>query len=282
MPAADVYTRHLLALLIFTEIRPLVVAVDVVADTSHQRIVHVAGVMPDAVFLSYPHMAHLDGQEVLDDGLPDASVVDIIGNAEYARLVVAVAHLIEPGFRHVAEISREVAVAQELSPDLRRHLADNGFPIGIDADELNIIHRSFALVCLDDDMLRLLRQIAHLRCLDDGGVSPRLIDGGRDEPADGSLRNPRRNLTAKHKPAVVMVHATVVELQVASQRLHRQPLTTVIRAGGKLATDGVRRSNDVVCTEGAVACSVQLCEVCLLPTSGEVVAVVASVCRQLQ
>lgn len=79
-----------------------------------------------------------------------------------------------------------------------------------------------------------------------------------------------------------MVHATVVELQVASQRLHRQPLTTVIRAGGELAADGVRGGDDVIGTERAVARSIQLCEVCLLPTPGEIFPVVASVCGHLK
>ena len=162
VPTTDVYTRHLLTFFKFTKTRTLIVTVDMIAYTGHQCIIHVAGIMPDAVLLCYSHVTHLNGQEILYYRLPDTTLIDIVGYTEHTRPTTAVAYLIKPGFRHVAEVGNEVAIAQELSPYLWCGCAYHLLAVGIDADQLYIAHSGFTIVGLDDDTFGLLSQVAHL------------------------------------------------------------------------------------------------------------------------
>ena len=139
VPAADVHAGYFLPLLVFRESGTLVVAVDVVAHVGHQGIVHVAGIVPDAVLLRYPHVAHLNRQEILDDGLPHAAFVDVVGYAEHARLSLTVAHFVETRLGDVAEVGRAVTVAQEIAPDAWFDGADDVLAVGIDTEQFDAV-----------------------------------------------------------------------------------------------------------------------------------------------
>jgi len=54
----------------------------VVIDQRHASVVEMACTVPDSVLLLDSHVAHLDRQEVLEDWLPDAPLIDIGSNAE--------------------------------------------------------------------------------------------------------------------------------------------------------------------------------------------------------
>ena len=95
-------------------------------------------------------------------------------------------------------------------------------------------------------MLLLLCLVTYLRGLYDRLVAPLLIYLGCNDPAHGTFCGSLGNLTAKHKPAIIVVHASVVELQVAGKRLYSQFLTGIIGARGELAAFCIGRSDDVV------------------------------------
>ena len=253
VPASDVHAGHLCSFSIFRKARPLVVAVDVIAHMGHQGIVEVAGVVPDAVLLSNAHVTHLHRQEVFHHGLPYATIVDVVGDAEHARPLQSIVYLIETGFGDIGEIGNEIAIAQEAAPVGGFHTADDVFAIGIDAHEAHHFRscrllEAVAAVGLDDNAFRLLRQIAHLRSLDDGPVAPDVVDGRRDEPAHSTFRGALGNLAAKNKPAVVVVHATVVELQLTGERLYRELLAGIVGTRSKDAAFGIGCSDDVIGT----------------------------------
>ena len=98
--------------------RPLGVAVEmVVVDGRHPRVVEVAGAVPDAVLLLHPHVAHLDRQEVLERGLPDAALVDVGADPERRRADAAVARPRTCRASSTgAEVELEVVVPQEPAP----------------------------------------------------------------------------------------------------------------------------------------------------------------------
>ena len=216
-------------------------------------------VVPDAVFLGYPHVTHLHRQEVLDDGLPHAAVIHVVGNAEHLRTGSCPdAHVIEPGLGHVAEIGGIVFIAQEVTPEFRLDGAYDGLPLSIEATEIDAVREDLAdrvldlprrdiqsaaghaharifkdvlaAVGLDDGALGLLRMIAHLRGLDDGIVTPVGVAGRSNLPAHGTLGGAPGNLRAEHEPPVVVVHAAIVEFQVASKALNRQSAHHFIRS----------------------------------------------------
>ena len=61
---------------------------------SHSSIVHVTHIVPHTILLVDTHVAHLDRQEVLDDWLPNTTVIDIGCNAEYWRLAAGIVNAI--------------------------------------------------------------------------------------------------------------------------------------------------------------------------------------------
>ena len=227
-----------------------------ITHTGHERIVHVAGIVPDTILLSNSHVAHLHRQEILDDRLPYASVIDVVGNTEDAGETLAIAHLIEARLTDIAEVGCEIAIAQKTPPDGRRHGTDNAFAISSDTNQLHFAHGGITPVSLDDHTLRLLRQIADLRRLDDGRIAPGMINRRCDEPAHSTLRGTLGYLAAQHKPSVVVVHASVVEFQIASHRLHRDFLTEVVRTGGEAMANGIGFGNDIVGTQRAISLAV--------------------------
>ena len=70
-------------------------------------------IVPYLILFIYAHVAHLDRQEVFNDRLPYTAVIDILANAEYRRLAVGIADLIQTFFLNVSEISLQIVVAEE-------------------------------------------------------------------------------------------------------------------------------------------------------------------------
>ena len=264
VPAAHVHAVHRLQRLVR---RPVVlrlhVAVDVVARRRHQGVVQVAGVVPDLIFLHHLHVAHLHGQEVLDHRLPHAPVVDVRSDPEDGRRAVAVADTVEPLLPHVGEVGLQVLVAKEVP--FPKHGGDalhEMLAVGVVAQQRRARERGVAAVGLDDRDLALVRQIAHLRGLHHRRIGPAGNDRGLDIPFHRPLRRPGGDVGAEHKPAVVVVHAAVIELQGRrAQRANGQAAGRVVRAGGEGLPDGVGLGNHGVRRERAVALADEVLDV---------------------
>ena len=162
----------------------LEVAVEVVVvHRRHPRVVEVAGVVPHAVALVHPHVAHLDGQEGVDGRLPDVALVDVGPDPERVRPHVAVAHHVHAGRLDRREVEPQVVVAEEAPPVLRPrlHRRLQGARPRDPGDDDRQASR-VAWVRLHDRPLLLLRVVADLRDLD-GGLRGEARDRvGRDEP----------------------------------------------------------------------------------------------------
>ena len=169
-----------------------------------------ASIVPDAVLLRNSHVAHLNGQEIFDDRLPNTTLVDIICYAEYTRLCRGIAHLIETSLGDITQVGREITIAQEIAPHLGLDCTNNSLAVGIDANHLQRLDAVVALIGLYHDVLLLLGLIAYLRGLDHWLVAPLAIHLGSNQPSYGPLRGTLGNLASQYEPAVVMVHAPVV------------------------------------------------------------------------
>ena len=117
MPSSDVHTRHFLASLVSSVVfSVLVVSVDMVVGLCHQSIVHVASIMPDAVFFVHAHVTHLHGEEIFHHRLPHTAVIHIAGNAEQRRLRCAVIHTVESCLVYIAEVCLDILIPKEIAP----------------------------------------------------------------------------------------------------------------------------------------------------------------------
>ncbi len=100
MPSAAVEVGHVLAGLVGRLGGPiLAITVEVrMRDGRLERVIQVAGPVPDAVAVFHLHVAHLDREEDIQGRLPDVALVhpwiDLEGGAD----LLLVAHAIEPGF----------------------------------------------------------------------------------------------------------------------------------------------------------------------------------------
>ena len=225
----------------------------VVVHRRHARVVVVAQAVPDAVFLIDAHVAHLHGQEVLQNRLPHAAVVHIRRDAEDARRALAVAHAVQALLAHIAEVCLEVVVAQEAAPFGRLQHLNRLLALLGDAGEHHGLARRIAPVQLDDGRLGLVALIPHLRHLHHGLVQPVLDHVGRDDPPDRALDRALRDLGGEHEPAVVVVHAPVVQLEVRSLALHGKAAGRIVGPHGKAPSHRVGRGDEVVCDHGGVA-----------------------------
>ena len=264
MPAADVDAGHRLQRLeARAVVRRLGIAVDVVARRRHQGVVHVAGVVPDTVFLHHLHMAHLHGQEVFDHRLPHAAVIHVGSDPEDGRRARAVAQPVEPLFADLGEIHLQVVVAQELTlPARGRERLHDAFAVSVVAHQRRFRERRLAPVGLDDRDLALGGQIAHLRGLHDRRAGPAGHDVRLDIPLHGALGHAGGELRAEDEPAVVVVHPAVIELELGvRQAPDGQPRVGIVRTEGEAFADGIRRRDDRVRRVRAVALADQVLHV---------------------
>ena len=77
-----------------------------------------------------------------------------------------------------------------------------------------------------------------------------------DRPADGVFGDAFRHLAAYDKPAVVMVHAAVIEFQQCAAAFNRQAAQIVIRANHQTVSDGIGLGDQVVGDARLIASSV--------------------------
>ena len=212
VPATDVHPGHeLMGLEGGLVVGGLGVTIDVVALRSHLRVVHVAGVVPDLVLLGHTHVAHLIREEVLHDGLPDAAIIHVLGDAENRGAAVAVLDGVKGLLEDLGEIDLQVVVAEEIA--LPGHCGegfDGVFAVRVKAQEGGRFERLRAAVDLDDRHLALVGQVSHLRGLDHGRIGPSRDHVRLDVPFYRSLGRPRGNLRPQYEPAVGVVHAAVV------------------------------------------------------------------------
>ena len=75
--------------------------------------------VPYTVFLVHPHVAHLNGQEVLESRLPDISFKNVGCYPEWLRLLISVFYIIEAFLVYFSKIEFQVFVSQEITPHLR-------------------------------------------------------------------------------------------------------------------------------------------------------------------
>ena len=190
-----------------------------VVSGSHLRIVHMAGVVPYTILFSYTHVAHLHGQEVLQHGLPYATIINTFVDAEDGRNGITILELIYTRCSHIREVSLHVVITQELTPVGRLNALYNLLAIGIDTNKLSHGALCVTLIKLDDSHLLLIGVITHLRGLNNGLIDPVLLNSGGDDPLHGTLRCASLNLAAQNEPAVIVVHTAIIELQIARERL---------------------------------------------------------------
>ena len=265
MPAAVVDSGHRLQR---SEPRPVVrrldIAVDMVARRGHQGIVQVAGVVPYLVFLHDFHVAHLNRKEVLDDRLPHSPVVNVGSDAEDRGRTVPVAYAVEALLRDIGEIDFQVIVAQEIAfPRHSRDFLHEMLAVGIVADQRRAGKRRVPAVRLYDGDLALVRKITHLRGLHHRRIGPIGDHGGLDVPLHGALGRTGRDVGAQDEPAVVVVHAAVVQLErsVVLEGLDGQAAVRVVRTRGKHLAYGIGLGYDGIRRERAVALSDQMFDV---------------------
>ncbi|OAV63398.1 hypothetical protein Barb6_03768 [Bacteroidales bacterium Barb6] len=94
--------------------------------------------------------------------------------------------------------------------------------------------------------------IAQLGGLDNGLVEPVAYHVRSDDPLDSFLDGTGGYLATENKPAVVVVHAPVVQLQFGALRFNRVFIIGVIGVGDKAFADGIRLSNNIIGDDGAV------------------------------
>ena len=184
VPAADIQPGDVLTRLILRQRRFALRVVVYVREIkrSHARVVVMAETMPDAVLFIDTHMAHLHRQEIFEHRLPDPALVYVLGDAEYARLGVAVDYFVQSLVSDVRKVEFQICIAQEAAP-----LVGVGFIYLHRAVCGNLIYRGFIVVSfvnavvsikigaaveLDNRDLRLRRVVADLRGLHNRLVHP--------------------------------------------------------------------------------------------------------------
>jgi hypothetical protein len=88
----------------------------IVIGERHARIVKMACAMPDTILLLDTHVAHLYRQEVVQNRLPYAALIDVSSYTEGLRGCVAVGDFVDAGFGNLCEVKLNIFVAQEISP----------------------------------------------------------------------------------------------------------------------------------------------------------------------
>ncbi len=86
---------------------------------SHPCIVHVTQSVPYPVFFINPHVAHLDGKEILQRRLPYISFKNVSRYPEWLGLLISVFYIIEAFLVDFGEIEFQVFVSQEITPHIR-------------------------------------------------------------------------------------------------------------------------------------------------------------------
>ena len=241
VPATLIEAGNRLAGLVFCQRRStLLIAVEmVVAGERHARIVQVAGAVPDAVLLLHAHVAHLHGEEIFQDGLPDAALVDVRRDPEWLRDGIAEGHLIHAGLVDPGEVELGVFVAKEIAPDRRPRGKDLMRAAGgLNAQHAHGIRHGVLAIHLDNGELLLRGVVPDLAHVDHRLVLP-AGDGVRgDDPVDGVFGGAGRHQRAHHEPAVVPLGAGIQQLQIAGLRLDDHALGAGLGSDGEPRTGG--------------------------------------------
>ena len=141
----------------------------IIVNRSHPGIIHVAQSVPDAVFLVHPHVAHLNGKEVLDGRLPDIPFKNIIGNSERLRLFIAVLNIIQSLTCYFRKIKFQILVSQEGPPVFGFGLTQgSGSSVFLNSHQYGCSESNFILVYLDNRHLILTGAITYLGNMDHG------------------------------------------------------------------------------------------------------------------
>ena len=247
VPAAGGQPRHAVARLVLGQrVRSLFIAVEMVADLRHARVVLVVEAVPGAVILLDQHVTHLHRQEIVQSRLPDAAIVHVVADAEHMRHLPAIAEFIDAGVFHRAQVRGQIVVAQELPPRLRREAGHLKRAIAGQLVEDQRIGLVVALVLLDHHGLGLTGAIADLRNLHHRRGPPVRIDVRRDDPRHGVLRRAGPGDLAHDVPAVVHVAAPVQQLQLAGLAFDLQPLQVAFRRDHQGLALGHRRGDQLI------------------------------------
>ena len=182
---------------------------------SHTGIIHMTKVMPDTVFFVYPHMTHLDRQEVLQFRLPDATFINVFGNTEYRRNGFTVTNLIQTFFPDRRKVETEIVVPQEFTPFLYRSVQDKLFTCIRNFIKSRFTDLLITAIQFDHSHLRLIWMVTNLRGLYYRRIQPVFYYIRSDYPLDRVPGNTRRYLCPQNKPAVVMIHTSVIKDQVS-------------------------------------------------------------------
>ena len=162
VPAAYVHSGNHFTRFEFGQALFLVVAVDMIVCRCHPGIVHVAAVVPYAVFLVDAHVAHLYGKEVFQYGLPYATGIYVIVDAEDRRYGGIVFNLVESRFLHIREVHLQIVVSQELAPIGRSDVLDHFLAVCVNADDLCRFLSIVTYIHFDDGFLVLGGMITYL------------------------------------------------------------------------------------------------------------------------
>src|SRR5581483_4425552 len=206
--------------------RPLNVAVEVVIVRGrHAGIVEMACSVPDTILFFHPHMAHLDGQKVFKDGLPNPALIDLIGDLERYTAGITILNHVHPRLGYLAEVELQVFVAQKLSPSCGL-LGLNVLKSALLRDTLQLSRSPLGvgLVQFDDRDLLLPGVISHLRNVNDWLIFPPSNGVRSDQPLDRAFGGSGWNKRADNKPPIVMLVAAVQQLQIPCPALNDETL----------------------------------------------------------
>ena len=178
----------------------------------HTGIIIVAKTVPDAIFLVDSHVTHLYGKKIFQYRLPYTPVIYVTGNSEDTGLGISVPYLIEAFFLDIRKIKPKIIVTKELSPFLPSQAADRFFPFLCNFIKDGIFKHCFPFVKLNDGDLGSLRVIAYLGNLNNRRIHPFGNNVWCNQPADCIFRGAGRDFAADHKPAVIVVHTSVIKL----------------------------------------------------------------------
>ena len=254
MPSAAVEAGHALPGAEARQgIRALEVPVKMVpGDRGHPGIVHMASSVPDAVVFTDAHMAHLHGQEIFQDGLPDPAVKDVWSNAKDAGDGGGAGDLVKAGLSDGRKIKAQIPVTQEGAPVLTGKRQDFFFFPSGKAPERHV--RAFRLpaVELHDGGLDLAGEIPDLGDLNGRRAPPALHDMRGEDPL-GGMRIAICQRGGEDKPPVIVADAAVHEAEVRAEALHGQREKRVLGGERKDTADGIRGRSFLIRAQRAVS-----------------------------